>query len=75
MLKDGGVVPNRNQIVELESRTEPEPDSEQAAIKRIAVALVQGAIERHRYFGLPLEEADECEEALNQKAKGKNGHG
>ena len=75
MLKDGGVVPNRNQTMESESRTpEPEPESEQAAIKRIAVALVQGAIERHRYFGLPLEEADEAEEALNQKAKGENGH-
>jgi hypothetical protein len=77
MLKASGVVPNRNQMMELESRTpEPEPDSEQAAIKRIAVALVQGAIERHRFFGLPLPEADEVEQSVLARAKvasGRNG--
>ncbi len=65
VLKDGGVIPNRSQTVGLELKTpEPEPDTEQAAIKRIAVALVQGAIERHRFFGLPLPEADEVEQSL-----------
>jgi len=65
MLKDGGVIPNRSQTVGLELKTpEPEPDTEQAAIKKIAVALVQGAIERHRFFGLPLPEADEVEQSL-----------
>jgi hypothetical protein len=74
MLKASGVVPNRNQMMELESRTpEPEPESEQAAIKRIAVALVQGAIERHRFFGLPLPEADEVEQSLLAKAKENGG--
>jgi hypothetical protein len=75
MLKSGGVIPNRSQTVGLELKTqEPEPESEQAAIKRIAVALVQGAIERHRYFGLPLEEADEIEATLHSQGKGENGH-
>jgi hypothetical protein len=74
MLRAGSVIPNRNQTMELESRTpEPEPESEQAAIKRIAVALVQGAIERHRFFGIPLPEADEVEQSLLAKAKENGG--
>jgi hypothetical protein len=70
MLQAGGVIPENDQKVKLElPLQQPEPDSEQAAIKRIAVALVQGAIERHRFFGLPLPEADEVEQSLLQKAK------
>jgi hypothetical protein len=76
MLRAGTVIPNRNQTMELESRTpEPEANGEQAAIKKIAVALVEGAIERHRFFGLPLPEADEAERAILAKEKGgRNGH-
>jgi hypothetical protein len=61
-LKNGGVIPNTSQLMELESRTpSPDPDSEQAAIKRMAVDLVEGALVRQRYFGIPLPEADEAE--------------
>jgi hypothetical protein len=59
------VIPNRSQAMGLELKTpEPEPESEQAAIKRIAIALVEGAIERHRFFGIPLPEADAVEEEM-----------
>jgi hypothetical protein len=71
-LKASGVIPEKDQKVKLELPVqEPEPDSEQAAIKRIAAALVQGAIERHKSFGLPLPEADEVEQSLLAKAKTK----
>jgi hypothetical protein len=36
-------------------------------IKRTAVALVEGAIEKHKFFGLPLPEADAAEEAMHAK--------
>ena len=74
MLKDATIIPSKSQTMELALKAQqPEPESEQAAIKRIAVALVQGAIERHRFFGLPLPEADEVEQSLLAKAKENGG--
>jgi hypothetical protein len=70
MLKDAGVVPSNCQKLELELQAkQPDPESERAAIKRTAVALVEGAIERHKFFGLPLPEADEVEQSLLEKEK------
>jgi hypothetical protein len=74
MLKDAGVIPSNYQKVNLELQaTQPDPESEQTAIKRIAIALVEGAIERHRFLGLPLPEADEVEQSLLAKAKENGG--
>jgi hypothetical protein len=74
MLKDGGVVPNRNQTMELESQPkQPGPESEDAAIQKIAVQIVKGAIEKHRFFGIPLPEADEAEQSLLAEAKENGG--
>jgi hypothetical protein len=36
-------------------------------MKGIAVAMVQEAIERHRFFGIPLPEADEVEKSIRDK--------
>jgi hypothetical protein len=70
MLKSGGVIPENDQKVKLELPVQqPDPDTEQAGIKKIAVALVEGAIERHRFFGLPLPEADEVEQSLLAKGE------
>jgi hypothetical protein len=74
MLKDGGVIPKRSQTVGLELKTpESEPEGEEASIRRIATALVKGAIERHRFYGLPLPEADEVEQSLLAQAKENGG--
>ncbi len=63
MLKDGGVIPGRGSAQVAESRP-LEVTAEQDRVRKIAVALVEGAIERHKYFGLPLEEVDEVEQEL-----------
>jgi hypothetical protein len=44
MLKNGGIIPGNGQKIELElkQQLEPDPENEQAAIKRIAKAIVAG---------------------------------
>jgi hypothetical protein len=66
MLKDSGVIPQRNTVQPLAGklRDQTTPETEESAVKRIAVALVEGAIERHRFFGLPLPEVEEAEAAI-----------
>jgi len=68
MLKHGGVVPNRNHMLNLESQSNQPEESEDAAIERIAIQIVKGAIHKHKAFGIPLPEADEAEQALIAKA-------
>jgi hypothetical protein len=76
MLKAGSVIPENDQKVKLELPVQqPDPDTERAGIKRIAIAMLENAIEKHRFYGLPLPEADEVEQSLLGKEKGaRNGH-
>ncbi len=63
MMMDSGIVRGSDK---LDVAAPIEVETEESAVKRIAVALVQGAIERHKSFGLPLPEADEVEEELEK---------
>jgi hypothetical protein len=65
MLKHGGVIPDAKQ----ERTREVTPEEEQTAIKRIAIAMAEGAIERSKFFEMPLPEVDELEAKLNVKAR------
>ena len=70
MLKAGGVIPHPSHAAELESqRKQLDPDSEDAAVEKIAVAIVKSAIERHRAFGIPLPEADEMEQKMRAERR------
>jgi hypothetical protein len=69
MLKDGGVIPSEK---EKNKPVEVKPEDEQSAVRRIAIQMVEGAIERHKYFELPFPEAEGAEAEL--KAKEKRGH-
>jgi hypothetical protein len=73
MVCDAGLLPplSFNANFNMSQQQPNTPEAEMDEVKRIAVALVQGAIERHKYFGLPLPEADEIEAEL--KAKGEIG--
>ena len=72
-LKSAGIVSDIRHANFNMSQQQPEKETEDEAVRRIAVALVQGAIERHKSFGLPLPEADEVETELKQeKAKEKH---
>jgi hypothetical protein len=63
-------VPEKDQRVRLELPVQqPDPDTEEAAIIRIVVAMYEGTIAKHRFYGLPLPEADEAERALLAKEK------
>ena len=74
MLEHGAVIPCIGQAMEAGLRAQqPAPESEEVAIKRIAVSMLEGAIERHRFYGLPLPEADEAERALLAKEKENSG--
>ena len=70
MLKDAGIVGHRPQE-NVAPHTEVDMETEEKAIERIAISIVKGAIEKHRFFGIPLPEADEAEAEL--KAKGEIG--
>jgi hypothetical protein len=73
MVCDAGLLPplSSNANFNMSQQQPNTPEAEMDAVKRIAVALVQGAIERHKSFGLPLPEADAIEAEL--KAKGEIG--
>jgi len=70
MLKDGGVIPDERMLQQMLAAPQPaspkktSPEKEDSAAKRIAVAMVEDAIRRNRFFGLPLAEADEAEEEV-----------
>src|SRR5579864_7344616 len=61
MLERSGVIPERDkehlQAPGMTQSAVPDPESEEAAVKRIALEIVEGAIWRHRAFGIPLPEA------------------
>jgi hypothetical protein len=71
MLVDAGVIPRKDgkdqPAREMQKPAEAHPDSEQARITMIATEMVRRAIERHRFFGIPLPEADEVEESIRVK--------
>ena len=72
MVCDAGLLPPLSSNANFNMcQQQPEKETEDEAVKKIAVALVQGAIERHKYFGLPLPEAEEIEAEL--KANGEIG--
>jgi hypothetical protein len=67
MLKDGGVIPDEKMLQQMLAAPQPAPGEKgDSAAKRIAVALVEDAIQRHPFFGLPLPEADEAEEEVRE---------
>jgi hypothetical protein len=48
---------------------EPTPEEEQSAIRQIAVGLVQGALERHKFFGMEMEGVGDVQQAILAKEK------
>lgn len=73
MLKDGGVIPARTMKQQVAAAQPSSPaETEETAVKRIAVALVEGALHRQRFFELPLPEIEEfeAEHAKERPARG-----
>jgi hypothetical protein len=64
MMKDAGIV-RAPQEIEIVAPVEPE--TEQKAIERIALAMLKGTVEKHKFFDMPLPDAEEIEEALKKE--------
>jgi hypothetical protein len=68
-LKSAGVVPDVKHASLNIFQHQPTPDEEQAAIREIAVGLIEGAIERHKFYEMPMEGLEDIGAELKQKAK------
>jgi hypothetical protein len=70
MLRDAGVIPDLSKKADVNvAELRPPATEEQEAVRRIAMIMVEGAIERHKYFGMELPETDGVGEKLLAKAK------
>jgi hypothetical protein len=73
MLKDGGVIPQKDEkkhpAMETRRPVNPEPDGEQDQITMIAKEMLRRTVERHRFFTTPLPEVDEAGVAVVGKQR------
>lgn len=71
MLKDSGVIPQRDgkhhPAMAAQEQVNSKPNSDQARIRMIATAMVEGALARQRFFAEPLPEMDATEEEVRPK--------
>jgi len=72
MLKDAGVIPQRDSKDKAELAATHTPEEIHDSLRRkIAIGLMEGAIEKHKYYGMPFPEADKIEkEILAKEGKG-----
>jgi hypothetical protein len=71
LLVDAGVIPQLGKKTVDMNVSKVPPESEDDIVHDIARELIEGAVERHKFFNMPLPEFDEIEDRLKKEKEKK----